>query len=293
MRAAVMVSLAVVLWTTVQAAEESDTGRIAYLAHDGDFWQAFSMRPDGSDRRQLTRTAYDKVRLSWFPDGERLLVADNDGRLLEIELATGNERALPLPVAGTHDFAVSPDGSRVAFSATEADGRDNNEIWSMRSDGSHPLKHTQLKWLQHQVTWGPESDWIYFASSNGGSRQDLFRVSIENGSQEQLTVNEGRHFAPAVSREGRLAFSSNRTGDYDIWLQEPQVKPRVLAPHPALDAAPSFSPDGQSLVFQSDRSGRSQIWRVDLAGGEPMQLTSLPGGARDPVWWGKPYGRKP
>jgi TolB protein len=220
-----------------------------------------------------------------------LLVSDSDGRLLEVELATGNERVVPLPVAGTHDFAVSPDGTRIAFSATEADGRDNNEVWSMRSDGTDPRKHTQLKWLQHQVAWGPESEWIYFASSNGGTNQELFRVSLANGSQEQLTVAEAYHFAPAVSWNGTLAFSSNRGGDYDIWLQEPGQKARALAPHPGLDGSPSFSPDGKSLVFHSDRSGRLQIWRVSAAGREPVQLTSVPEGARDPVWRA-PQGRE-
>jgi len=43
--------------------------------------------------------------------------------------------------------------------------------------------------------------------------------------------------------------------------------------HPAADSQPFFSPDGQRIVFVSDRSGASQIHLVPVTGGDPVQLT--------------------
>jgi len=42
---------------------------------------------------------------------------------------------------------------------------------------------------------------------------------------------------------------------------------------PHLDEVPAWFPDGRRLAFQSDRSGAFEIWTVDLAGGQPRQIT--------------------
>jgi dipeptidyl aminopeptidase/acylaminoacyl peptidase len=51
---------------------------------------------------------------------------------------------------------------------------------------------------------------------------------------------------------------------------------RRLTTDPAADVQPRWSPDGKSLLFISTRSGSPQVWRLDLGGGEPQPVTSLP-----------------
>jgi dipeptidyl aminopeptidase/acylaminoacyl peptidase len=47
---------------------------------------------------------------------------------------------------------------------------------------------------------------------------------------------------------------------------------------------PRWSPDGSSLAFVSNRSGKNQIYLLNISGGEARQLTNLPSGAGNPVW---------
>ncbi|WP_394172172.1 S9 family peptidase [Guptibacillus hwajinpoensis] len=54
------------------------------------------------------------------------------------------------------------------------------------------------------------------------------------------------------------------------------------------DQSPRWSPDGKTLAFVSDRSGKNQIWLISTVGGEARQLTELTNGAVDPIW--KPDG---
>lgn len=53
---------------------------------------------------------------------------------------------------------------------------------------------------------------------------------------------------------------------------------------------PHPSPDGSKVVFHSDRTGRSQIYVVDIDGGDVRQLTDLPGDSETPKW--SPDGSK-
>ena len=44
---------------------------------------------------------------------------------------------------------------------------------------------------------------------------------------------------------------------------------------PSIDINPVFSPDGRSIAFQSDRSGRLEVWVMNVDGSEPRQLTRV------------------
>jgi TolB protein len=53
---------------------------------------------------------------------------------------------------------------------------------------------------------------------------------------------------------------------------------------PAIETAPSFSPDGSKIVFESDRSGTQQIYLMDAAGGDAKRISFGQGRYGTPVW---------
>ena len=71
--------------------------------------------------------------------------------------------------------------------------------------------------------------------------------------------------------------------DINIWRLEVSestgrgVSPTKLISSTQYDGAPQFSPDSRKIVFQSERSGRSDIWVCDSEGVSARQLTSLGG----------------
>src|SRR5438067_977946 len=60
--------------------------------------------------------------------------------------------------------------------------------------------------------------------------------------------------------------------------------PEQLTSARASDNRPRFSPDGRSLVFISDRTGKPQAWVIKLTGGEPRQIARLNGGIVNLAW---------
>lgn len=264
-------------------AADTSQRELAYAAVTQGYWQVWVARADGSKARQVTRTPTDKTRLSWFADGKHLLVNLNDGTIAQVDVASGAEQRIALEQSPVVDAAVSPDGKKIAFSFSTA--VDGNDLWIADADGRNPQRLVRMAALQHEPTWSPDGQSLYFLSGDGGQAHDIWRAKLDGASTEQLTTGELYHFDVAVAADGTLAYSSNRSGNYELYLQRPGAKPEQLTDDPALDGGPTFSADGMSLVFESTRGGVPNLWHLDLRTRELKQITRHREGARAAAWY--------
>lgn len=261
---------------------------IAYLAYSNGFWQVWLMDNKGKHNRQLTRSQYDKNRMSWYPDGENLLVNGLQGQLKKTSIKDGHEISINTKLKGMNDAVLSPDGKHIVFSLGTSNSRNDNNLWMVNNKGKEQQKITNMSQLQHEPVWTVDSQWIYFLSGDGGQAHDIWRYNVKNKMKEQLTVGQLYHFDVAISAQGKIAFSSNRSGNYEIWAQLGDKKYQQLTQHSALDGRPSWSPSGMQLMFESTRADSTpNLWRYDLPTKKVTQITFSKDGARFPVWRGR------
>jgi Tol biopolymer transport system component/DNA-binding winged helix-turn-helix (wHTH) protein len=92
----------------------------------------------------------------------------------------------------------------------------------------------------------------------------------------QLTFASGWQGEPSWSPDGRMvAFSSDRSGNLDIWIQAIDGgNPVQVTASPAHDWQPDWSTDGRSLVFRSER-GEGGLYVVPILGGAEQQIASF------------------
>lgn len=110
-----------------------------------------------------------------------------------------------------------------------------------------------------------------------GSRSTLVAATL---SVLVLTSACAEPAGPTEQAGGRLlAFMSDPTGDFEIYLLDPSREDiRSLTAHPGFDGFPHFHPDGQSLLFTSERIGGDQeIYRMSRDGTDVVRLTDSPG----------------
>jgi len=81
--------------------------------------------------------------------------------------------------------------------------------------------------------------------------------------------------AHPTNLKGKIVFCSNRTGNSDIYTIDPNGQNlRQLTDNPGRDCQPKWSPDGQKIVFMSDRHGQeNQIYIMDADGKNQNLLT--------------------
>jgi TolB protein len=84
---------------------------------------------------------------------------------------------------------------------------------------------------------------------------------------------------------GEIAFVSDVSGDSEIYLVPAAGgSPLNLTNHPAQDAAPAWSRDGERLAFASTRRGTWDLYVLTIADGTVRQVTDDPGAEFDPSW---------
>jgi len=74
---------------------------------------------------------------------------------------------------------------------------------------------------------------------------------------------------------GRLIYNSGTTLQSDLWIANGDgTEPRQLSFNAGFNDWPAVSPDGRTIVFHSNRNGAHHLWRIDLDGSNPVQLTN-------------------
>ncbi|MCS6975763.1 MAG: S9 family peptidase [Gemmatales bacterium] len=98
---------------------------------------------------------------------------------------------------------------------------------------------------------------------------------------------------PQISPDGKWVVYVVGTVDMDrnmivqnLWLAATDGKtpPRQLTTTDRQDRHPRWSPDGKRILFESTRSGESQLYIIELDGGEARQITTIATGASNAIW---------
>ncbi|HYI14425.1 MAG TPA: protein kinase, partial [Thermomicrobiales bacterium] len=207
---------------------------------------------------------------------------------LLVTYAAGGE---PAPVfasgAGFSDavhFALSPDGSLLAFAAVP-DGGDDLEIFVLNIDANARAQMTDAPGDDMQPRWSPDGSQIAFIS-NRDLNSEIYVMDANGDDQANLTNDAAGDYGHVWSPDGtQIAFGSNRTGDNEIFVMDADGSGLVnLSNDGDADWGPAWSPNGSQIVFGSNRDGNDNIFVMDADGNNQRNLTNNPAADNGAVW---------
>jgi serine/threonine protein kinase/Tol biopolymer transport system component len=182
--------------------------------------------------------------------------------------------------------AISPDGSHVAVDTI---GVKETKILILDARGARMLM-TLNSSDGAFATWSPDGREVYFSSTAGEAPGIYVRATDGSGEEREVVKFDKTQAGPpylAVSPDGKsLAYVvSDPTTDLDIYTVslEGDGKPRALLHTFARESAPSFAPDGKWLAYESNRSGRNEVYITPYPAGGAQYQVSTNGGER-PIW---------
>ncbi len=295
--AATNVPLPALIQLTIHAGSNSqpdvspDGRRVVFVSNrDGGHGQIYVMDSDGGHPRNLTgdpRIHDDSP--AWSPDGRRIAFQSNRRGATELSImdADGGHAT---PVTPGARAAWSPDGTMLAY-VRSIDG--HNEIFVIRADqpGAQPRQLTHDHHFCADPTWSPDGSRIAF-TSEGAQHLEVHSMRADGTGRVVLSASRGDDRLPVWWRDGRIAFNSTRDGHDALYVMESDgaLQHRV-SDGKFDDAEAAWWPDGRSLIFESDRSGNPEIYRMRLPDTPDgaIRLTSGLATNQSPAW--SPDGR--
>ena len=238
--------------------------------------------------------------LRWSPDGRFLAFVEAvsiDAEAAQLWILRLDDRTWH-PVLDRRFNVWSPEWSRDGRTLYFVSNREGSmDLWQLAvaADGapaSEPARVTNGVGMWDAAL---SPDGTRLAYTRGNRIANIWRVPIRDdrpatwADAEQLTFDDAFIEMLSLSADGtRMYFSSDRSGNQDIWEmpaaggQKGQL--RQLTTDPAPDWAPRPSPSGRELVFYSYRSGNRDVWIMPATGGPPRQMTNDPSEDFFPTW---------
>lgn len=184
---------------------------------------------------------------------------------------------------------LSMDGKRAAVSALDT-ARNTRDLWTYEIARGLRTRFTFDAADEIHALWSSVGDQIIFNSRRTG-RLDLFQKPFSGTGVEKPLYSDGLNnlYPTSLSADGRFLLyyngnATSRTGN-DIWALplSGDPKPQIVVQTEFNDTNGQFSPDGRWVAYQSNESGRMEVYVVAFPGSGGKRQVSNGGGGL-PRW---------
>ena len=205
-------------------------------------------------------------RLAWF---------DRDGKQVGTVGETGDYFGPQL----------SPDGRRLLVVVSEGQ---ETTIWLYDL-----LRGTKTRFSSGSgdgpAVWSPDGSRVAFGSARGGPSRLFVRSVGGEGSEQAMLKTTNAEVPSSWSRDGRFLayFVPGEMTDWDVWILPltGDRKPFAFLRTNAAETDPVFSPDGRWIAYESNDSGKWDVYAAPFPGpGQSIPISTA--GGREPTWRG-------
>jgi hypothetical protein len=197
-------------------------------------------------------------------------------QLVIVNRAGTVERAVGEPQPGLGGLVLAPDGRRVAV-AVGAPAPSDVWIYDLQHAGRRRL--TFLNTDLSLSAWTADNR-VLFTYAIPGKLRPIMSAQPADGTGAKETLGDG--CCGSFASDGTLVFTHDneaRESESDLYYRRPgEATPRVLLDRPGSQEAPTVSPNGAFVAYQSNESGRYEVYVRPFPSGAGQWQVSLGGG---------------
>jgi len=180
---------------------------------------------------------------------------------------------------------VSPDGTRAALDVRDQD----NDIWIWDFARQTLARFTFNQGPDENATWTPDGKRIAFTSTNLGNAGLNWQAADGTGAAEKLlgVASMLLRYPWAFTSDGKWLIvrdADSKTGTDLALLRIDDKRIQPLVQQTGNQTNPDLSPDGRWLAYQSDESGRNEIYVRPFPSVDAGRWQVSTSGGSRPVW---------
>jgi eukaryotic-like serine/threonine-protein kinase len=177
-------------------------------------------------------------------------------------------------------IALSPDARRAAGVLVDTAGSD---IWTADLE-SGALSRVTYGGINVSPVWSADGTRLLYATRTSGPFTVMARGVTGIAAPQTIAAAPAHLFPGSLARDGRIAVvQALPTGHVAIGVVSPPARePRLFNDGPFDEMSPAFSPDGRWLAFESNETGRMEVYVRGLPEGRRYALST--GGGERPSW---------
>ena len=262
-------------------------GKVAFQTNRDGNTEIYVMEADGSNPINVSNSAAEDYQPVWSPDGSKIAFqSQRDGNPELYVVNPDGSNLVRLTNDGGEDSnpSWSPDGSKITFASSRATG--GMEVFVMNADGSNPTRLTfgsDNSNSSDLPKWSPDGTRIAYqhqiyteSGGNATAQYEIYVMNADGSNQVNLTNSAENENAQSWSPDSAsLIFSQNE----ELFVI-PSIggTPLNITNGPgSIDRLPHWAPNGERIVFVSDRYGTNEILSVAPDGSGLLRLTDNSG----------------
>jgi TolB protein len=263
------------------------TSRIVFVNGEKNTKEVYLTDILGTRFRQITRHKHLTVSPRFVPGGNLLTYTSYHSGNQNLYITDLRQDKITRVISRRKGLNLAPawaaDGQSMVLTLST---NGNPDLYLLNAAGEIIEQLTDRAGINVSPTWSPDGSHLVFVSDRSGKPQ-LYLMDMRTRKVQRLTFEGSENAEPCWSpTEDLIVYSSLRDGVYQLFTLNPykNIAPVQVTDDLSYHEAPSWSPDGNQIIFAKRDGKKNQIYGIMKNGSFQRRLFTLPGSQNYPQW---------